>query len=150
MKYPLFLLLYIPLLFIQGCNGTTPPVENTDVIRSIDPLSCQGTDEGSNCDMNWFLFKDPHDFPANIQVLVNDKKIFDECSRDGNVGVTRSLEKITIVLWNYIRLSGNEKFKLQINDSKDCYSGVSIFYLNYNQPYELKTSSDLKRVEINL
>ena len=150
MKYPLFLLFYIPLLFIQGCIGTTPPVENTDVIRSIDPLSCQVNEDGSNCDMNWFVFKDPQDFPANIQVLVNDKKIFDECSRDGNVGVTRSLEKITIVLWNYIRLSGNEKFKLQINDLKDCYSGVSIFYLNNNQPYEVKTSSDLKRVEINL
>ncbi len=148
MKFFLNLVFMGSLFFIQGCNDTTEIQGDQVTIRTFDPLSCQEAGEG--CDMNWFLYKDAYQFPSNIQISVNDKKIYDECLREGNAGITRGLDKVTIVLWNYINLKGDEKFKLQITDLKDCYSGQTIFYLNSNQSFEIKTSSDIKRVEINL
>ena len=144
-----FLLLTLCLFALFGCNpaATTVEAEGKPSI-TIDPLSCQAG--GVGCDMKWNIDKSRLGFPENIQILINDKKIYDECQQEGNVAVTRTSTAVNIILWNYVRVDGSQDFKFQINDQKDCYSTVEQLYLNAVQAYNVKFIDGQKQVFITL
>jgi hypothetical protein len=142
-------LFLMSLFILVGCNQEQPTTEeNQGTGITIDPLSCQTG--GDRCDMNWTIEKSRSKFPDNIEILVNDRRIFDECLREGNVGVTRRVDTVSMILWKFVRLDGTEDFKLQINDLKDCYSLKSEFYKSSVQKYEIKSINGDKQVFISL
>jgi hypothetical protein len=142
----LFLLALVSLCSCQDTQDTINGGEGTSI--TIDPLSCQTG--GEKCDMNWNIEKSRNKFPDNIEILINDKKIFDECLREGNVGITRGTDTVSIIIWKFLRLDGTQDFKFQINDLKDCYSTKSDFYSNLVQNYDVKTINGEKQVLISL
>ena len=148
MKLTSFLLLLLCLLNLSSCDPATPIEAQGRPSITIDPLGCQSGGEG--CDMKWNIDKARLGFPENIQILINDKKIYDECLREGNVAVTRTTTAVNIILWNYIRIDGTQDFKFQITDQKDCYSTVDQFYMNAVQAYDVKFVDGQKQVFITL
>ncbi len=130
-----------------ACNPQGPQVDSVPDIM-IDPLRCQSAGEG--CDMKWNISKSNKDFPANLEILVNDKTIFNECDRDVNVSVNRTGGTIEISILHFFRLSGTEKFKLKLNDLKDCYSSKTDFYSSSVQSYEVKKINGDDEVFIKL
>jgi len=149
MRKTCFLLVLMSLLFISGCKEDAPVESNPETGRTVDPLRCQNGGEG--CDMNWIITKSRNKFPAYIQLLVNDKIIADECQRTGNVAIMRDRDDaVYIKIWNYIRLDGTQDFKLQINDLKDCYEPVGMFYTDVVRDYKVNNVNGVKHVQINL
>lgn len=143
-----FLVVMIGLFLMVSCqeDKQTGPKEGDG--RTVDPLRCQNG--GNGCDMNWNITKSRNKFPDYIQLLVNDKVIYDECERKGNVGITRNVDKVLMTVWDYVRLDGTQYFKLQINDLKDCYAKKEMFYKDAIQDYKVESVNGEKHVQIDL
>ena len=148
MKRTGFLLVMLSLFLLVSCEQEEATGPKPQDGRTVDPLRCQNGGEG--CDMNWNITKTRHLFPDFIQLLINDKVIYDECERKGNVGITRNVDKVLMTIWDYNRLDGNQDFKMQINDLKDCYSTKEVFYKNAIQTYKVENVNGEKHVQIDI
>ncbi len=140
--------LIISAFIVSGCEKANQVVPDPEIGRSVDPLRC--VEGGVDCDMNWNITTSRHKFPDNIQLLINDKVIFDECERTGNVAVTRGDETVNVKIWKYVRLDGNQDFKFQVNDLQNCYDAKKVFYVKAIQDYTVVNVNGEKHVQIDL
>lgn len=146
-----FFFLLVSLLTLVSCEQDDyPETENDNQGRFSDPLRCENGGEG--CDMTWIITASRNQFPDNIEILINDVAIFDECKRKGNVYVDRTRETVVDVkLWKYIRLKNEaQEFSLQINNLGTCYTDKKVYYRQTLQKYDLTMINGETYVTIDL
>jgi hypothetical protein len=136
------------ILFICASCEQPPVDEVANTEMTIDPLSCQ--DGGTYCDMTWQIEKSIKNFPQNIEIVINDSTVFNECNRDSDVTVLRGERLVNITINNFIRLNGLQTFKFLMNDLKDCNESKSEFYKSLYQTYELRNIDGELIVDIKL
>lgn len=100
--------------------------------------------------MTWQIEKSIKNFPQNIEIVINDSSVFNECSRDADVTVLRGERLVNITMNNFIRVNGLQTFKFQMNDLKDCNESKSEFYKSLYQTYELRNIDGELIVDIKL
>ncbi len=147
MNRVLFGFLLISLFSLVSCleqDGEAVP--NLD--GNINPLACSNG-PGDGCETTWKMTFPKESFPQNVGIYINDKVIFDECSRDPKIIISRNLDTVEVTIANYIDMTGTEKFKLALVDLTDCYTPKKDFYLNANQSYKLKEIGTQKYLFIN-
>ncbi len=117
--------------------------------RSSEALKCSDFRD-SSCDMNWYILSSADSFPRNLELLINDKVIFNECLRDINVAVTRTNFQVEVIIYKFANLKAGVPFSLTINDLGDCYSQKVQFYNRSVQPYELREVNSTSNLIIRI
>ncbi len=136
MKWTSYLLVLPFLFLLAACPNDDKPQEDVAPEGSINPLCSENS---SSCDMKWIILYKPKDFPENFQILINNQKVFDRC-RDTHVAVERTVTGIQLVMWDYRRLKGAEKFSFEIRKIADCNEPEkgTTFDLNNPQAFEVQ------------
>lgn len=134
MKVRTFTLFIFMLFSLVACVEAPPEEIST---RSSEPLRCSEFRDTS-CDMNWYIISNADSFPKNVELLINEKVIFNECSRDVNVSVSRTNFNVEIIIYKFANLSAGVPFSFTVNDLGDCYSDKTQYYNRSIQPYEIK------------
>ena len=118
MKVRTLSLFIFMLLSLLSCVEAPPEEIST---QSSEPLRCSEFRDTS-CDMNWYILSNSDSFPKNVELLIDDKVIFNECSRDVNISVSRTNFNVEIIIYKFANLGTNVPFSFTVNNPGDCYS----------------------------
>lgn len=146
------ILLILALLNLVSCDFADQAADAALASQNKSTSTLQSCDPGTRgCDMNWVIDFPVKDFPQNIEVSVNDRKIYTECNRDTHVTVTRNGNVSQIVIYNFLRLDGTNSVRLKVLNLGNCNEEKKTFYDSGAQRYRLNMGQDGSQyVYINL
>jgi hypothetical protein len=141
MKKLLYLLSLLVLL--AGCNDE--PLDE-ELQRGWNPLSC--TDKSVNCGVDWFISLKSDAVPQNLQILLNEKIVINECDPQSYWSSTSTSQVVEFKITDYANLTGEETLDMRIFDMKDCIDQKKEIAFYANQRYSIKNVSGKKRITI--
>ncbi len=139
------LLYLLPVLFLLiSCEDGPLDQEMT---RGWNPITC--TQKSSeDCGVDWFISLKSDAVPQNLQVLLNNSVVIDECDPQSYWSSTQTSQLIEFKISDYSNLSGEETLDMRVFDMKDCSAAKKEIGFYADQKYVIKNVSGEKRITI--
>jgi hypothetical protein len=109
---------------------------------------CTGK-SSSACGVDWFITFKNQGLPENIQILLNNKIIIDECDPQPYWSSTPTSQTTEFKIRDYANLDGTQKLSLRVFDMKDCFLSKTEKTFEADQAYSVESSGGVKRIFIN-
>lgn len=133
----------IMLSLVTACKDE--PLDE-DIQRGWNPLSC--TDKSVNCGVDWFISLKSDAVPQNLQILLNEKSVINECDPQPYWTNTATSQVVEFKISDYANLSGEEALDMRVFDMKDCIERKKEIGFYADQKYTIKNVSGKKRITI--
>ena len=138
------LVLSLCLLALVSCDSQEP----TPGLETWNPSLCTGK-SSSGCGVDWFITLKNQGLPENVQILLNDKIVIDECDPQAYWTSTPTAQSTEFKLRDYANLDGTQKLSLRVFDMKDCSFSKTEKSFEADQAYSVESSGGVKRILIN-
>jgi len=135
---------FLCLSLLAGCEDQ--PLEE-GMERGWNPLSCTFKSEGS-CGTDWYISFTSDVIPTNLQILLNEKVVINECDPQSYWSSTSTSRVVEFKINDYANLNGEQTLDLRVFDMKDCYSSKKEIGFWSNQKYIIKNVAGEKRISI--
>lgn len=147
MKKVIFLLMIVSLFLLSGCDAEDEKMP--EVEGGWDPLSCATATKSSEaCGIDWFITFKISGFPDNIQILLNDTSIIDECDPQSNWSKLTSAQRIEFKITDFANLDGKQRINMRVYDRHDCFKTKTEMSNQVNQDYVILVVNGEKRILI--
>jgi hypothetical protein len=137
-------LLLLTLVLVSGCEDDAMD-ENLE--RGWNPITCTQKSSG-RCGVDWFISLKSDAVPQNLQILLNDKIVINECDPQSYWSSSSTSQVVEFKIADYANLSGEETLDMRIFDMKDCYTPKKEIGFYADQKYTIKNVSGKKRISI--
>ena len=134
------------LLLLGLVGGCKDEPMQEELNRGWNPLSC--TDKGMNCGVDWFISLKSDAVPQNLQILLNEKVVINECDPQSYWSVTSTSQIVEFKISDYANLNGEQTLDMRIFDMKDCIDRKKEIGFYANQKYAIKSVNGKKRITI--
>ena len=138
------LVLSLCLLALVSCDSQEP----TPGLETWNPSLCTGK-SSSGCGVDWFITLKNQGLPENVQILLNDKIVIDECDPQAYWSSTPTAQTTEFKIRDYANLDGTQKLSLRVFDLKDCSLSKTEKTFEADQAYSVESSGGVKRIFIN-
>jgi len=138
------LILTLCLVALVSCDSERPNA----VLETWNPSLCTGK-SSSGCGVDWFITLKNQGLPENVQILLNDTIVIDECDPQAYWTSTPTAQTTEFKLRDYANLDGTQKLSLRVFDRKDCFLSKTEKTFEADQAYSVESSAGVKRILIN-
>lgn len=144
MKKLSYLAFFLFLSILAGCEDA--PLEE-GMERGWNPLRCTSKSSG-DCGIDWYVSLKGDAIPQNLQVLLNEQVIIDECDPQPYWEASTTSQVVEFKIKDYANLSGEQTLDMRVFDMKDCSARKKEIGFWANQKYTVKNVGGEKRIII--
>lgn len=139
-----FFLMIVALLSLVGCDDMP---EEAGQAEGWNPRLCtEKSSEG--CGVDWFISIKGESIPKDLQIVLNDVVIIDECDPKSWWSMSSISDVREFKINDYIDMKGTETINMRIFDLKECKANKTEKGYYAGQNYTVKNVSGKKRIVI--
>lgn len=139
--YSLLVILSIFLLVSCDDQDQVPPIEGWS------PSIC-ANGSSSSCGVDWSISFKALNFPADVQIVINDVVVIDECDPKSNWSRNSYSDIVEFSIRDFANLDGTQTVNLAMYDMKECREAKVLKFIENGQNYEVANVGGQKKILI--